>query len=76
MSQARAKEPVKTTPRVARDFYADLMRTTQSSRATVLAERIGWPHSMTVLKDRVRAIRPEYRGVDPADRIEHEYSLF
>ena len=31
--------------------------------ATVLAERIGWPHSMTVLKDRVRAIRPEYRGV-------------
>lgn len=40
--------------------------------ATVLAERIGWPHSMTVLKDRVRAIRPEYRGVDPADRIEHK----
>lgn len=40
--------------------------------ATVIAERIAWPHSMTVLKDRVRAIRPEYRGVDPADRIEHK----
>ncbi len=40
--------------------------------ATVIAERIEWPHSMTVLKDRVRAIRPEYRGVDPADRIEHK----
>ena len=40
--------------------------------ATVIAERIAWPHSMTVLKDRVRAIRPEYRGIDPADRIEHK----
>ena len=40
--------------------------------ATVIAERIAWPHSMTVLKDRVRAIRPEYRRVDPADRIEHK----
>ena len=38
----------------------------------MIAERFAWPHSMTVLKDRVRAIRPEYRGVDPADRIEHK----
>jgi transposase len=33
--------------------------------ATVIAERIGWTHSMTTLKDRVRQIRPEYVGVDP-----------
>lgn len=39
--------------------------------ATVVAERIGWTRSMTVLKDRIRQIRPEYRGVDPADRIVH-----
>ncbi|MBD7958852.1 IS21 family transposase [Microbacterium sp. Sa4CUA7] len=39
--------------------------------ATVIAERIGWEHSITILKDRVRQIRPEYAGVDPADRIVH-----
>lgn len=37
--------------------------------ATVIAERIGWTRSLTVLKDRVREIRPEYVGIDPADRI-------
>lgn len=40
--------------------------------ATVIAERIGWEHSITILKDRIRMIRPEYAGVDPADRIVHE----
>lgn len=37
--------------------------------ATVIADRIGWDHSITTLKDRIRQIRPEYAGVDPADRI-------
>lgn len=40
--------------------------------ATVIAERIGWQHSITILRDRVRAIRPEYAGVDPADRLVHQ----
>lgn len=40
--------------------------------ATVIAERIGWEHSITILKDRIRQIRPEYAGVDPADRIVRE----
>ncbi|MCQ4152589.1 IS21 family transposase [Rhodococcus qingshengii] len=40
--------------------------------ATVIAERIGWEHSLTTLKDRVRQIRPEYQGIDPADRITYE----
>lgn len=39
--------------------------------ATVIAERLQWQHSMTILKDRVRQIRPLYTGVDPADRLEH-----
>ena len=34
-------------------------------RATVIAERSGWPYSMTVLKDRVRVLRPQYAGPDP-----------
>ncbi|MBT2504081.1 IS21 family transposase [Curtobacterium sp. ISL-83] len=40
--------------------------------ATVIAERIGWPHSMTTLKVRVAEIRPDYRSVDPADRLSFE----
>jgi hypothetical protein len=39
--------------------------------ATVIAERIGWEHSITILKDRLKVIRPEYAGIDPADRIVH-----
>lgn len=39
--------------------------------ATVIAERIGWQHSLTTLKDRVRDIRPEYLGVDPVDRLSY-----
>ena len=39
--------------------------------ATVVAERIGWPYGMTTLKDRLRVVRPDYVGVDPADRISH-----
>ena len=48
-----------------------LLAATPDMPATVIAERIGWTRSITVLKDRVRVIRPEYLGVDPADRIEH-----
>lgn len=40
--------------------------------AAVIAERIGWQHSITILKDRIRQIRPEYAGIDPADRLVHE----
>jgi transposase len=40
--------------------------------ATVIAERIGWERSMTVLKDRVRVLRPQYRPVDPASRTAYQ----
>lgn len=36
--------------------------------ATVIAERIGWQHSLTVLKDRVRELRPVFLPSDPASR--------
>lgn len=39
--------------------------------ATVIAERIGWTYSLTILKDRVRELRPLFVGVDPADRVEY-----
>jgi transposase len=40
--------------------------------ATVIAQRIGWAHSLTTLKDRVRAIRPQYVGIDPVDRVVYQ----
>jgi transposase len=42
-----------------------------SMPATVIAERIGWSRSITVLKDRVRVLRPLYLPPDPAQRTEY-----
>lgn len=39
--------------------------------ATVIAERIGWERSLTVLKDRVRLLRPQYLPPDPASRTSY-----
>lgn len=39
--------------------------------ATVIAERIGWTHSLTILKDRVRELRPSFLPPDPTDRLEY-----
>lgn len=36
--------------------------------ATVIAERVGWDRSLTVLKDRVRQLRPLFVAPDPASR--------
>ena len=36
--------------------------------ATVIAERVGWDRSLTVLKDRVRQLRPLFVPPDPASR--------
>lgn len=38
----------------------------------VIAERIGWPHSMAPLRKRLAQIRPEYVGIDPVDRVSYE----
>jgi transposase len=39
--------------------------------ATVIAERIGWTRGLTVLKDRVRELRPVYLPPDPASRTQY-----
>jgi transposase len=46
----------------------ELLRAWPTMPATVIAERIGWQHSLTVLKDRVRELRPIYLPPDPASR--------
>ncbi|MFE6555716.1 IS21 family transposase [Streptomyces sp. NPDC057746] len=40
--------------------------------ATVIAERIGWDRGLTVLKDRIRDLRPAHRPADPASRTVYE----
>jgi transposase len=46
----------------------ELLQAWPTMPATVIAERIGWERSMTVLKDRVRELRPVYLPPDPASR--------
>jgi transposase len=46
----------------------ELLQAWPTMPATVIAERIGWTRSLTVLKDRVRELRPAYLPPDPASR--------
>jgi transposase len=46
----------------------ELLQVWPTMPATVIAERIGWTRSLTVLKDRVRELRPVYLPPDPASR--------
>ena len=46
----------------------ELLAESPTMPATVIAERIGWEHSITVLKDRVRVLRPLFVPPDPASR--------
>ncbi len=45
-----------------------LLSTCPTMPATVIAERIGWSHGMTVLSGRVRELRPIFLPPDPASR--------
>lgn len=46
----------------------ELLQATPTMPATVVAERIGWSHSIRVLRDRVSELRPVYLPPDPASR--------
>ena len=50
----------------------ELLQGCPTMPATVIAERIGWDRSITVLKDRVRQLRPYYLPPDPASRTEYD----
>lgn len=63
----RKSSPTSFTPfeeRVRR-----LLAETPSMPATVIAERVGWTGSERWLRQNVARLRPEYRPVDPADRL-------
>ncbi|RPE27200.1 transposase [Streptomyces sp. Ag109_O5-1] len=40
--------------------------------ASVIAERIGWPYALSLLRKRIALIRPECVGIDPVDRVVYE----
>ena len=50
----------------------ELLAKTPTMPATVIAERLEWPHGLTILKDRVRVLRPYYLPPDPASRTEYD----
>jgi transposase len=50
----------------------ELLKRTPTMPATVIAERIGWERGMTILKDRVRELRPAYLPVDPVSRTTYQ----
>jgi transposase len=50
----------------------ELLRAYPVMPATVIAERIGWDRGLTVLKDRIRELRPAYLPPDPASRTAYE----
>ena len=49
----------------------ELLQTYPGMPATVIAERIGWTHSIRVLSGRVAELRPVYLPPDPASRTEY-----
>jgi transposase len=49
----------------------ELLRVYPGMPATVIAERIGWDRGLTVLKERVRELRPVYLPPDPAGRTSY-----
>jgi transposase len=50
----------------------DLLKEFPQMPATVIAERIGWDRSLTVLRDRVRLLRPVYAPQDPSSRTVYD----
>jgi transposase len=50
----------------------ELLKDWPTMPATVIAERIGWTRSLTILKDRVRVLRPLFLPPDPAQRTEYD----
>jgi transposase len=80
VTRALAKDGPPRYQRAARGSIVDaaerrireLLRAWPTMPATVIAERIGWQHSLTVLKDRVRELRPAYLPPDPASRTAYQ----
>jgi transposase len=62
------RRPAGSVVDAAEPRIRELLQAYPQMPATVIAERIGWERGLTVLKDRVRELRPVYLPPDPASR--------
>ncbi len=62
------RKPAGSVVDAAEPRIRELLRLYPTMPATVIAGRIGWDRGLTVLKDRVRELRPAYLPPDPASR--------
>ena len=62
------RKPAGSVVDAAEPRIRELLKAYPTMPATVIAERIGWERGLTVLKDRVRELRPAYLPPDPASR--------
>jgi hypothetical protein len=46
-----------------------LLAETPDMPATALAERVGWSGSITWFRENLKRLRPQFRPIDPADRL-------
>jgi len=66
-----ARRPGGSIVDAAEPRIRELLQAYPRMPATVIAERIGWDRGLTVLKDRVRELRPVYLPPDPAGRTSY-----
>jgi hypothetical protein len=66
------RKPVETSFLVFEARVRALLAEEPEMPATVQAERVGWTGSVTWFRQNVKRLRPDYRRVDPADRLSWE----
>jgi transposase len=49
----------------------ELLQDCPTMPATVVAERLNWPHGITILRDRVAELRPRFVAPDPCQRTSY-----
>src|SRR5690242_15579538 len=67
-----ARKPAGSVVDAAEPRIRELLKVYPAMPATVIAERIGWDRGLTVLRDRVRELRPAYLPPDPAGRTSYD----
>jgi transposase len=65
------RKPAGSVVDAAEPRIRELLQAYPRMPATVIAERIGWDRGLTVLKERVRELRPVYLPPDPASRTSY-----
>ena len=66
------REPAGSAVDAVEPRIRELLQAYPTMPATVIAERVGWERGLTVLKDRVRDLRPAYLPPDPASRTAYD----